>query len=337
MRARLLATLLAPAALAVGLLVVPLLILLWRIGAEPGTVSGLSDQEAATWARWGAVWVLAASAVALGVGMWQVHRLSGVVGEQLDHITDRVSDMGEGGRHIPRRGIEELDRLAHVVTERDVALTRRSANDRDFASDAAHQLRTPLTALLMRLEEIVELDNLESIRDEGRVAIDQVVRMNDVVEGLRSRTTGDDVELPSISLDSVLAAMQREYQPAFAVAQRSVRVGGERGLMVRARPMDLAQIVGTLVENGLSHGEGTVSVLPRRSGPNVVVQVRDEGQGIPMAIAPHIFERSVTSRGTGVGLALARDLASRGGGRLELVQSSPAVFELYLPDGRVTR
>ena len=100
-----------------------------------------------------------------------------------------------------------------------------------------------------------------------------------------------------------------------------MRVAGERGLMVRARPSDLGQVIGALVENGLTHGEGTVSVVPRRSGPSVVVEIRDEGVGIPVAIAPHIFERSVTSSGSGLGLGLARDLAERNGGRLQLVQS----------------
>ena len=107
--------------------------------------------------------------------------------------------------------------------------------------------------------------------------------------------------------------------------------------MVRARPSDLGQVIGVLVENGLTHGEGTVSVVPRRSGPSVVVEIRDEGVGIPVAIAPHIFERSVTSSGSGLGLGLARDLAERNGGRLQLVQSQPAVFEVYLTDGRIIR
>ena len=49
-------------------------------------------------------------------------------------------------------------------------------------------------------------------------------------------------------------------------------------------------------------------------------------------IAPHIFERSVTSGGTGLGLALARDLAESNGGRLELVQAQPVIFALFLSE-----
>ena len=335
MRSRLLAALTVPAGIAIVLIVLPLLLALALVTSDPAVVD--DPQSVEQWARWALVWlVLACLAVGAGAA-WSVGRLAGRVEDQLTQITERVADLGSGGRPVRRQGIEEIDRLAQAVTERDVALTRQAATERDLASDVAHQLRTPLTALLMRLEEIAALEDVESIRDEAGVAIEQVARLNDVVATLRSRTSSDVPELPVISLDSVLASLQREYQPAFAAAQRSVRVGGDRGLMVRARPMDLAQIVGTLVENGLRHGDGTVSVVPRRRGPSVVVEICDEGRGIPMAIAPHIFERSVTSRGTGVGLALARDLAAKGGGRLELVRSSPAVFELYLPEGRVTR
>ncbi|MGZ4745283.1 MAG: sensor histidine kinase, partial [Oryzihumus sp.] len=79
-------------------------------------------------------------------------------------------------------------------------------------------------------------------------------------------------------------------------------------------------------------GRGTVDVHARRSGPSVVVEVSDQGDGVPAAIAPHIFERSVTTTGTGLGLALARDLAESNGGRLELIQTQPAIFALFLSE-----
>ncbi len=63
----------------------------------------------------------------------------------------------------------------------------------------------------------------------------------------------------------------------------------------------------------------------------VVVEVADEGDGVPDDLAPRIFEREVTSgKGTGLGLSLARDLASADGARLELAQRRPAVFALFL-------
>jgi signal transduction histidine kinase len=138
---------------------------------------------------------------------------------------------------------------------------------------------------------------------------------------------------PTVSLDSVIASLQREWQPAFEQARRSVRVHGQRGLSVRATPVALSQVLSTLLENSLAHGSGTVDVEARRSGPSVVVEISDQGAGVPAAIAPHIFERSVsTAQSTGLGLALARDLAEANGGRLELIQTKPAIFALFLSE-----
>lgn len=315
--------------------VLPLVVLLALVADDPSrSLGGDSRRE---WALGLLAWVVVVAATAAVVARAAAERLGGSVADVLQTVRERVQTIGEGGDVPPRSGIAEVDALVAAVTQRDVELARRTATDRDFAADASHQLRTPLTALLMRLEELATLDDLEAVHEEAQVAIAQVVRLGGVVEDLRARTRTDEVELPVISLDAVLASLQREYQPSFAASQRSVRVAGERGLMVRARPSDLGQVIGVLVENGLTHGEGTVSVVPRRSGPSVVVEIRDEGVGIPVAIAPHIFERSVTSSGSGLGLGLARDLAERNGGRLQLVQSQPAVFEVYLTDGRIIR
>ena len=315
--------------------VLPLAVLLGLVADDPTrALGGASRRE---WALGLLVWVIVVAGAAALVARAVAERLAGSLADALGTVRERVRTIGEGGEVPPRSGVAEIDALADAVTRRDVELARRTATDRDFAADAAHQLRTPLTALLMRLEELATLEDLEAVHEEAQVAIAQVVRLGGVVEDLRARTRTGEVELPVISLDAVLASLQREYQPSFAARQRSVRVAGERGLMVRARPSDLGQVIGALVENGLTHGEGTVSVVPRRSGPSVVVEIRDEGVGIPVAIAPHIFERSVTSSGSGLGLGLARDLAERNGGRLQLVQSQPAVFEVYLTDGRIIR
>ena len=230
-------------------------------------------------------------------------------------------------------GIAELDQVSEVLSRSAQRLTKSLASERDFAADASHQLRTPLTALLMRLEEIAATDDLEVVQEEANIAIDQVERLTRVVDDLMSRTRrGGDESKATVSLDSVIAALQREWQPAFEQARRSVRVHGERGLVVQAKPVDLSQVLSTLLENALAHGRGTVDVHARRSGPSVVVEVSDQGEGVPATIAPHIFERSVTTTGTGLGLALARDLAESNGGRLELIQAQPAIFALFLSE-----
>jgi signal transduction histidine kinase len=235
-------------------------------------------------------------------------------------------------------GIAEIDRVSAVLSRSAQQLARSLAAERDFASDASHQLRTPLTALLMRLEEIADTDDPSVVKEEATVAIAQVERLTSVVDDLMMRTRRTvDPGQHAVSLDAVIASLQQEWQPAFEKARRSIYVHGERGLQVRGTASALSQVLSTLLENSLVHGRGTVSVDVRRSGPSVVIEVTDQGDGVPAAIAPRIFERSVSSgrgKSTGVGLALARDLAESIGGRLDLTAAVPATFSLFLSEAR---
>ncbi|MFC8501825.1 sensor histidine kinase [Pedococcus sp. NPDC057267] len=279
--------------------------------------------------------VVALAALALAAGVFVAIRQAHKMSQPMRALADRAERLGAGESRIQplHSGIAELDQVSEVLSRSAQRLTKSLASERDFAADASHQLRTPLTALLMRLEEISVTDDLDVVQEEATIAIAQVERLTRVVDDLMARTRrGGDEPKAKVSLDSVIAALQREWQPAFEQARRSVHVHGERGLVVQAKPVDLSQVLSTLLENALAHGRGTVDVHARRSGPSVVVEVSDQGEGVPSTIAPHIFERSVTTTGTGLGLALARDLAESNGGRLELIQAQPAIFALFLSE-----
>lgn len=280
--------------------------------------------------------IAALSVVAVVAGVFMASLQARKFAGPMTQLADRAERLGAGeSRFQPLvTGIVEVDRVSEVLARSAHQMTRSLASERDFASDASHQLRTPLTALLMRLEEIAVTDDLLVVQEEAGIAIAQVERLTKVVDELLSRSRrGHDAPPPSVSLDSVIAALQREWQPAFEQARRSVHVHGQRGLLVRATPVALSQVLSTLLENSLAHGRGTVDVQARRSGPSVVVEVSDQGDGVSASIAPHIFERAVsTAKSTGLGLALARDLAEANGGRLELIQAQPAIFALFLSE-----
>ncbi len=96
-------------------------------------------------------------------------------------------------------------------------------------------------------------------------------------------------------------------------------------------PGAVAQVLATLIENSLMHGAGTVALRTRVIGNQVVVEVTDEGPGVDEALGSRVFERTVSGHNsTGLGLAVARDLAEADGGRLELLQQLPPVFALFL-------
>jgi len=339
MRRQLVRSTFAAVLLSVMIMVLPLMIAGWWVAADDflrlrewlGGHSGSPLSPAPLVAV-----VVGLSVIAVLGGMLVAFLEARRFAEPMTQLVDRAERLGAGeSRFQPLvTGIREVDRVSEVLARSAQQMTRSLASERDFASDASHQLRTPLTALLMRLEEIAETDDLTVVREEASIAITQVERLTTVVDELLSRTRGGhDAPPPIVSLDSVIASLQREWQPAFEQARRSVRVHGQRGLSVRATPVALSQVLSTLLENSLAHGRGTVDVEARRSGPSVVVEISDQGDGVPAAIAPHIFERSVsTAQSTGLGLALARDLAEANGGRLELIQTKPAIFALFLSE-----
>ncbi|MDM7854052.1 ATP-binding protein [Cellulomonas alba] len=278
--------------------------------------------------------VAAVVAFAAGIAMaiWQANRLAA----PLVYLAASAEQLGSGQvrPRLEPSGVEEIDLVAAELARSADRMAGRLAAERQFASDASHQLRTPLTALSMRLEEIMLATRDDEVREEARISLEQVERLVRVVDDLLAssrRVQGGTTE--AVSLLDVVHQQEEEWAPTYEAVGRRLVVEVDRSTQVLATPGALAQVLATLIENSLKHGAGTTTVRSRAGGPSsaVVVEVADEGPGVPDDLAPRIFEREVTSgKGTGLGLALARDLASADGGRLELAQRRPAVFALFL-------
>ncbi len=272
---------------------------------------------------------LVAVGAAAAVGLLQAKVLRSALGG----LQRRAESLGSGQMREPLRtsGISEVDRVAELLERSADRIDRLIAAERQFASDASHQLRTPLTALSMRLEEIMQAEDQETAREEAGSALAQVERLATVVEHLLDGVRDNNLRAGPVPLDEIVLQQVVEWEPAFAARQRVVRATGTRGLVALATPNGLSQVLATLLENSLIHGAGLVTVSTRSTGISLVVEVSDEGPGVPPELGSRIFERSVSGRrGTGLGLAVARELAEADGGRLELVQQKPAMFALFL-------
>ena len=251
----------------------------------------------------------------------------------LSTLEDRAAKLGSGQTRgsVRPTGIAEVDRVGQLLERSADRVDRLLAAERQFASDASHQLRTPLTALSMRLEEILQADDPRTVQEEARSALAQVERLATVVEHLLDSVRDSGLRSGPVPLDDIVLQQVVEWEPSFHAAGRAVRAAGTRGLIALATPNGLSQVLATLIENSLVHGAGTVTVSTRSTGISLVVEITDEGPGVPPELGARIFERSVSGRrGTGLGLAVARELAESDGGRLELVQQAPPVFALFL-------
>ncbi|ATL28242.1 ATP-binding protein [Streptomyces formicae] len=277
----------------------------------------------------GAVALLAIIAAVL-LAVRQANRLA----SPLTDLAETAERLGSGDprpRH-KRYGVPELDRVADVLDGSAERIGRMLTAERRLAADASHQLRTPLTALSMRLEEITMTDDLNEVKEEATIALAQVERLTDVVERLltnsRDPRTGSAV---AFDLDEVVKQQLEEWRPAYRSAGRAIVSSGKRHLEAVGTPGAVAQVLAALIENSLMHGGGTVALRTRVTGNQAVIEVTDEGPGVPPDLGARIFERTISGRNsTGIGLAVARDLAEADGGRLEMLQTKPPVFGLFL-------
>lgn len=276
-----------------------------------------------------AVALLAVIAAVL-LAVRQANRLA----SPLTDLAETAERLGSGDprpRH-KRYGVPELDRVADVLDGSAERIARMLTAERRLAADASHQLRTPLTALSMRLEEITLTDDPDIVKEEATIALGQVERLTDVVERLltnsRDPRTGSAV---TFDLDEVIKQQLAEWRPAYRNAGRAIVSSGKHQLQAVGTPGAVAQVLAALIENSLMHGGGTVALRTRVTGNQAVIEVTDEGPGVPADLGARIFERAISGRNsTGIGLAVARDLAEADGGRLEMLQAQPPVFGLFL-------
>ncbi|MFD7922357.1 ATP-binding protein [Streptomyces sp. NPDC059740] len=308
----------------------------WTVHGDRGETVTVKESHAAVSAEIGRTLLIILAVALLAVlaavvlAVRQAHRLTA----PLTDLAETAERLGSGDprpRHR-RYGVHELDRVADVLDASAERIARMLTAERRLAADASHQLRTPLTALSMRLEEITVADDPDTVKEEASIALGQVDRLSDVVQRLltnsRDPRSGSAV---AFDLDEVVKQQIEEWRPAYRSAGRAIVRSGKQGLRAVGTPGAVAQVLATLVENALMHGDGTVAMRTRTTGNQVVVEVTDAGPGVSPDLGSRVFERTVSGRNsTGLGLAVARDLAEADGGRLELLQQQPPVFALFL-------
>lgn len=273
--------------------------------------------------------VLVSALVAAAVSVFSARRLT----DPLLDVADRAARLGAGDfRPSPvRHGIPELDRVSDVLDRSAQQIADLLRRERDFASDVSHQLRTRLTALQMRLEEIALSDD-QAVRAEASAALEQAERLSGVIDDLLAQARQKRASsAQDIDVGQALQTVVDERAPAIKRLGRTVVVDAEPGLLATATVGRLQQVVGVLVDNALAHGAGTVTVSARPASQHIVVEVTDEGEGVAPELVPRLFQRGVSGAGsTGLGLALARALVEADGGRLELRRPRPPVFAVFL-------
>ena len=265
------------------------------------------------------------------IGWLMARSLSRSLSAPLIYLAAQAEQIGSGGvrARVEKSGIEEIDLVSEELARTGERMAGRLAAERQAAADASHQLRTPLTALSMRLEEIELISTEDEVRAEARTCLEQVERMTNVVTELLDVSKRQTSQTEAIHILEVFNTAREEWEDQFEAAGRPLVFLDEAERPILADAGKLGQVLATLIENSLRYGGGTTRVWAHAgtSKRGVVIEVSDEGEGIDESLAPDIFQKGVSGHGsTGIGLALAHDLAQAMGGRLELKSNIPPIF-----------
>lgn len=278
---------------------------------------------------------LAGIGISLLVGLSLALRGSRKLSAPLIYLAAQAEQLGSGQvrASVTPSGIEEIDLVQEELVRTGERMAGRIAAERQFASNASHQLRTPLTALSMRLEEIELFASEEQVQEEARICLEQVERLTNVIQDLLNSTQGQGVNSEALHVLEIFNQQREEWEDSFAKQGRQLHFLDEAAQPILADRSILSQVLATLIENSLRYGAGTTLVTCRKgtSSRGVNISVIDEGAGVPPELEQKIFEKGVSGHGSsGLGLALAKDLVQAIGGRLELSQPRPAEFTISI-------
>jgi signal transduction histidine kinase len=270
-------------------------------------------------------------AAAVALAFVQARRLA----RPLESLASTSARLGEGdfSTRAGRFSIPEVDALGHVLDTTAERIARLVAREREFSANVSHQLRTPLTALRLRLEELALQPASPPERTEVEAALGEVDRLESTIAGLlayaRRASAG---ETATIDLADLARRHGDTWKVLFERANRRLEIAAPGRVSVTASPAALGQVLDVLLDNALHHGDGRALVTVSDDGRRARLAVEDEGPGVAADDAAEIFERGASDDGgTGIGLHLAHVLATSEGGRLTLTRPAPPRFELTLP------
>jgi two-component system OmpR family sensor kinase len=192
---------------------------------------------------------------------------------------------------------------------------------REFVANASHQLRTPLTGMKLRLENVKDRTDEPELQAQLNAADLEVDRLSETVDRMLVMSKRIEHGDPThVDLADAAARALARWRDRAAVKGVEIRVTGAP-IVGQGNPADLDQAIDNLIDNAIDYGAGPVELETGGDRGQAVLAVRDHGPGIPKGEQERVTERfyrgrTATSGGSGLGLAIARDLTERWGGAL---------------------
>lgn len=302
----------------------------------------------------GLMFVLLA-AMALGGGMVLIRRALGPV-EEITRKAEGITSRNLSERlPVPPTG-DEFEHLSQSLNRMITRLDEAFQYNRRFLADASHELRTPLTVLRGELEDFAQEKRLSpEFRDRLGSALEEVVRLASIVEGLFSMARLDAGEAQSVwnSVDLAQLVASTADQMLLLAEDKNIELACNAGKPVwvhgdRAR---LKQVLVNLLDNAIKYtgSKGKVLISVWTEGGSGILEISDNGIGIPAEALPHVFERffrvdKARSRdlgGAGLGLSIVKAICTAHSGSVSVRSALGAgsLFRVELPlaesDGKI--
>jgi signal transduction histidine kinase len=213
------------------------------------------------------------------------------------------------------------------VTDLDHEGRERLAAIGEIAAEVAHELRNVLqiisaSAYVARQDPANSLPQIEKIERNARLAFS-------IVDDLMSLARGEAAATSPVLVAELVVAARAEIPPGAASWDDAI---SPSGLRVRAHPGLIVRVLHALYENAVhvcSPRSPSIMTRARGEGGRVIVEVSDDGPGVPAELAPRIFEPLVTGRkgGSGLGLAMAKRIMAAHGGTIALLPAEAGAGE----------
>ena len=299
--------------------------------------SEVDERVRETWLTLGAVAVVSlTAAVVIGA------LLARSVARPLHRLQRAATRLGGGdltSRAPADAGPPEVRSLATAFNDTAVRLEALVQAQDEFVADASHQLRTPLTALQLRLENL-EPAVPDPDSEHVDAALGEVVRMSRLVDGLLALARADRRGTPAaaapVPLREVLDERTSVWAPVAGDQSVGIEVACPAGLEVLATPDRLSQVLDNLLANAIevSPAGGTLHLTAEPQGDRAVLHLTDEGPGMSPEHRERAFDRfwrgEAAGRGSGLGLAIVQKLVRADGGEVSLHEASTGGLDVRI-------
>ncbi|WP_018588153.1 ATP-binding protein [Salinispora arenicola] len=283
--------------------------------------------------------VLACVSTAFALAGWVLRPVT-----DLDAVTHEIAEGDRSARVQHRQGPPELRRLAASFNHMANAVSDVMDRQRAFVAHASHQLRNPLTALRLRVEELGPSLGDPQGQAEHRLALEETDRLALVLDGLLTLARAERTENLRLTVDAAAVAASRvaAWEPLARRRSVTLRLDTDGApAFVRTVPTAVDQALDALIDNAVkfSGAGGEVTVEVRGDGDGTTLQVRDTGPGMTARQLDQATERfwrapeAQNIDGAGLGLAIVAVLVDASAGRLSMRPNLPRglVAALWFP------